>query len=384
MGKTSHAIRRSGVRLISMGSSHRDLQMVISQLKNVKNTFKAFSKAQHEAHHDLVTWSSTMENRAIKDSLMRMAELTSIWCDEVCEAFADQIKVFRQEFEAILDAEKALDQAKLNVEEVRGKEQKISKELRKMDPRDLSNTRDQEAKLRGATEQRLLAERNLEDQTEEVEVTKMIRVKKGILKYAEAHKTFGNKCDLIFSAAHRVASQIPDVEGESIKNIRYTGGSVTYEIVRALKEQFGFPEQSTARRRRNHRRGSSGVIIQEPPTSPSNTSVNGRTLSPGTQPDLNDEDPPPYWSLQPQPESNPFFDINPLGNEGDISPNAPQEPNIQAQMSMSSHNLRHRQRRHHSQLSIDRLHEIERRDEATGNQARMIPFLKRLSLGNRR
>jgi hypothetical protein len=326
-----------------------------------------------------------MENRAIKDTLMRMAELTSIWCDEICEAFADQIKVFRLEFEAILEAEKVLDQAKINVEEVKMKEQKISKELRKMDP-NVNNTRDQETKLRVATEQRLLAERNLEDQAEEIEVTKMIRVKKGMLKYAEAHKTLGSKCELIFSSGHRVASQIPDVVGESIKNIRYTGGSVTYEIVRSLKEQFGYPEQSTARRRRNHRRSSAGAISQEPPTTPSNASVNERTLSPVTHPEFNDEDPPPYWSLQPQQASNPFFETNPVEGERDFSPNAPQESNPSNPNLGSHDNPRNRGRRHQRQLSIERLHVTNGRDEVAENQPspRMMPFLKRLSLGNKK
>jgi hypothetical protein len=36
MDKASKALRRSGVRIKSIGSGHSDLQMVISQLKDVR------------------------------------------------------------------------------------------------------------------------------------------------------------------------------------------------------------------------------------------------------------------------------------------------------------------------------------------------------------
>ena len=40
MDKASKALRRSGVRIRSIGSGHGDLQMVIAQLKDVRTTGK--------------------------------------------------------------------------------------------------------------------------------------------------------------------------------------------------------------------------------------------------------------------------------------------------------------------------------------------------------
>ena len=40
MDKASKALRRSGVRIRSIGSGHSDLQMVIAQLKDVRTTGK--------------------------------------------------------------------------------------------------------------------------------------------------------------------------------------------------------------------------------------------------------------------------------------------------------------------------------------------------------
>ena len=40
MDKASKALRRSGVRIRSIGSGHGDLQMVIAQLKEVRATGK--------------------------------------------------------------------------------------------------------------------------------------------------------------------------------------------------------------------------------------------------------------------------------------------------------------------------------------------------------
>ena len=69
MDKASKAIRRSGVRIRSIGSGHSDLQMVISQMKDLRTASKAFTTAQSEAMQDLVKWSLKGENRAITDAL---------------------------------------------------------------------------------------------------------------------------------------------------------------------------------------------------------------------------------------------------------------------------------------------------------------------------
>ena len=114
MDKASKALRRSGVRIRSIGSGHGDLQMVIAQLKDVRTTgkvgklslftwdlqsiiqFKAFSIAQSSAMQDLVKWSLKDENRAIQDALTQVGELFSVWT-EVQRELNDHIKEFKHQ-----------------------------------------------------------------------------------------------------------------------------------------------------------------------------------------------------------------------------------------------------------------------------------------------
>jgi len=70
---------RSGVRLKSMSSGHQELNMVISQLRDVKSTAKAFATAQNTASQDMLKWSSSEENLAIQDTFLQLTELNALW-----------------------------------------------------------------------------------------------------------------------------------------------------------------------------------------------------------------------------------------------------------------------------------------------------------------
>ncbi|KAG7161231.1 hypothetical protein Hamer_G016285 [Homarus americanus] len=131
MDKASKAIRRSGVRLRSMSSGHGSLQMVISQLGEVRTSFKAFALAQATASEDLLSWSGgSHENRAIEETFTHLAELSLLW-SEVQRDFADHLKEYRTQYELILEGEKHITQARemLSVREQR--EGKLRKDLKK-------------------------------------------------------------------------------------------------------------------------------------------------------------------------------------------------------------------------------------------------------------
>lgn len=55
--------------------------MVISQLREVRTTFKAFVAAQVTLSEDLVKWSSTIENNSIHSTFLGLAELNSLWTE---------------------------------------------------------------------------------------------------------------------------------------------------------------------------------------------------------------------------------------------------------------------------------------------------------------
>jgi len=76
--------------LKSMGSGHQELNMVISQLQDVRSTAKAFATAQNTASQDMLKWSSSEENLAIRDTFVHLAELNALWT-EVQKDFTGEI-----------------------------------------------------------------------------------------------------------------------------------------------------------------------------------------------------------------------------------------------------------------------------------------------------
>jgi len=55
--------------------------MVISQLRDVRSTAKAFATAQNTASRDMLKWSSSEENHAIQETFVHLSELNSLWTD---------------------------------------------------------------------------------------------------------------------------------------------------------------------------------------------------------------------------------------------------------------------------------------------------------------
>ena len=55
--------------------------MIISQIREVRNTFKAFLAAQSALTEDLVKWSCRIDNEAIHQTFSYLAELTALWSD---------------------------------------------------------------------------------------------------------------------------------------------------------------------------------------------------------------------------------------------------------------------------------------------------------------
>lgn len=63
----------------------------------------------------------------------------------------------------------------------------------------------------------------MDDRLRENEAVKLIRVKASLLKLSESYLELANKCKVIFEAYSDVAHQLPDVHGQDLQDIRYTG-----------------------------------------------------------------------------------------------------------------------------------------------------------------
>ncbi|XP_023335571.1 uncharacterized protein LOC111706871 isoform X2 [Eurytemora carolleeae] len=238
MEKASKALRRSGVRIKSIGSGHSELQMVISQLKDVRVASKGFATAQSAAMQDLVKWSLKDENRAIQDALTQVGELFSIWT-EVQREFNDHMKEFRYQFEMILEGARQLDVARSTLLGAEQKETRIKKELKKAAKKATAEEiREMSGRLTEAEREKDIAQLEVVDRVREHEVVKLIRIKEGVFKVSEAYIDYAQKCEVIFGAQRDIALQLPDVTDRDIQDIKYTGSGATMQAVAKAKDKI--------------------------------------------------------------------------------------------------------------------------------------------------
>ncbi|XP_050702337.1 protein enabled homolog [Eriocheir sinensis] len=249
MDKASKAIRRSGVKLRSLSSGHGDLQMVISQLGEVRASFKAFALAQATAADDLLRWAGGgssgggggggggQENRAIEETFAHLAELSVLW-SEVQKDFADQLKEYRTQYELILEGEKHVTDARevLSLREQR--EGKLRRDLKRASKKaPVDEVCMLKEKLGQAERSRDLAHLDVVERTGENEAVKMIRVKEGLLRLSAAYCDLAHKCLVIFTAHRDIAAQLPDVHDRDLQGIKYTGAGSAMRCVQDAKER---------------------------------------------------------------------------------------------------------------------------------------------------
>jgi hypothetical protein len=77
-----------------MSSGYRELNMVISELRDVRSTAKAFAVAQNTATQDMLKWSLNEENTAIRDTFVQFSELSALWT-QVQKEFTGEITCVR-------------------------------------------------------------------------------------------------------------------------------------------------------------------------------------------------------------------------------------------------------------------------------------------------
>lgn len=237
MDKASKAIRRSGVRLKSMSGGHGALQMVISQLGEVRTSLKAFTQAQATASEDTMRWAAAHENRAIAETFSHLAELSLVWTD-VQRDFAERLKEYRSQYELVLEGEKHVTLARETLASREQREAKLRKELKKAGKKaPAEEIRLLREKLSQAERSRDLSHLEVMERVAENEAVKMIRVKEGLLKVGAAYCELAQKCLMIFTAHMNVASELPDVHDRDLHDVKYTGAGAAKKFVQQAKEQ---------------------------------------------------------------------------------------------------------------------------------------------------
>ncbi|WAR02359.1 hypothetical protein MAR_008917 [Mya arenaria] len=203
MDKASRALRRSGAKLMSLGTAHGALNILLADLKEVKMGAKTFMEAQHQAAQDMMKWAVTEENRAVKDVISNIADLYLMWTD-VQKNFMGYLKEYRQVFEMVLEGEKHVAQARDN-------HRASSSELRLL-----------ESRVEMAIQSKNLADVEVSERIRENEAVKLIRLKEGLLKMSDSYIEMAYKANIIFGAQKNVALQLPDVHGQELEHIQYS------------------------------------------------------------------------------------------------------------------------------------------------------------------
>ena len=82
MDRVSRGVRRGGVKIMSglTGGNHSDLNMLISEIKDVRSAAKTFMTAQNSSAQHLLKWGSN-ENRAIQDVSSQLCEINTTWTE---------------------------------------------------------------------------------------------------------------------------------------------------------------------------------------------------------------------------------------------------------------------------------------------------------------
>lgn len=234
MDKATRVIRRSGVKLLSLGVGHSDLNVLVSDIKDIKSCARAFMNAQQIAAQDMTRWAVHQENRAIQDVITNIADLFALWTD-VQKTFINSLKEYRLMYERILEGEKQVCQAKENLEYFQEKELKIKKDMNKVSKRaSPSELRILQSKVEQAESGRELAEHEVRERVRENEAVKLIRLKEGLLKMSGSYLELITQGNTIFTAQRHVAIQLPDVHGQDPET-QYTGIGTTRYITEKAK-----------------------------------------------------------------------------------------------------------------------------------------------------
>ncbi|RUS77157.1 hypothetical protein EGW08_015080 [Elysia chlorotica] len=235
MDKAARAVRRSSAKLL--GGGHADLHLLLSEVKDMRNTAKAYTNAQNAVAQDLLKWAVHEDNRALQDVVNQLAELNLLWT-EVQHEFGEHIKDYRHMFEMVLEGEKQVSHSKNNFVTCEQREMKIRKELKKAFKKaSSSEIQLLEGKLCQAERAKDLAQLEVTDRVRENEAVKLIRLKEGLMKLSQAFSDLGRKCVMVFDTQQDIVQQLPDVLDQDLEDMKYTGSGITRFKVQQAKEK---------------------------------------------------------------------------------------------------------------------------------------------------
>uniref|UniRef100_A0A0A9WTA8 Uncharacterized protein n=2 Tax=Lygus hesperus TaxID=30085 RepID=A0A0A9WTA8_LYGHE len=241
MDKANQALRRSSIRLRSLNSGHGDLNMIISDLKDVRAACKKYTNAQKLAWDDMSKWAAREKNMALQETFHYLSELGDLWY-EVQREFIGGIKRLQQYFELILESETHLDKSRAYLTACERTELKIRKDFDKLNNRNAGDHNVVEE--RKVLNERLVhaaasisaAQLEVTNKTMENESIKIVKVKEGMSDFSEGFLDLAYKNSIIFSAQVKVVDCIPDARTAQIEDLKYSGSEISRKAVAKAKD----------------------------------------------------------------------------------------------------------------------------------------------------
>lgn len=270
-----NALRRRSVKLMSLSAGYGDLNMLVSQLKNTRQTAKNFADAQAAVVGDLVKWASHEKNEAIRDVANHILTLNSLWT-ETQYTFSERLKDFRCQFDAVLDGEKQVNIAKSNVGACEKREASLRKDIKKLSKKGSNeDLRHLQNKLAQTERAKDLAKIDYSEKMKETESLKLIRFRQGLLRLSEAYEEMGNKCAVIFSTQKDICLQIPNVNSSDSETMSYAGYIATKDLVLCAQQQVMQyrSESNVSQSNSMHQELPVHVVSPPPPYNPGCASV---------------------------------------------------------------------------------------------------------------
>ncbi|XP_011406753.1 PREDICTED: uncharacterized protein LOC105314343 [Amphimedon queenslandica] len=231
--KAGAALRRSGVRIRSLGTGHTSLNLIISELSSVRQTLKDSISAQQRASNAQFKWGQDEDSPAIRDVLAKIAEVDAMWIEAQKEYLA-ALKDYKRTYEHILESERKLDAAKKQLANYEDKERKYEKELSK-GSKDPEHAR---RKLKTYKDAKSLAESEVIGQEKETVAVKLMSVKTGLLDHSREWSNLARVCSQFAECHKNLALLIPEVSPQTDKPASYTGGQESRAILRDLRSSL--------------------------------------------------------------------------------------------------------------------------------------------------
>ncbi|KAF6215827.1 hypothetical protein GE061_000162 [Apolygus lucorum] len=243
MDKANQALRRSSIRLRSLNSGHGDLNMVISDLKDVRAACKKYTNAQKLAWDDMSKWAAREKNMALQETFHYLSELGDLWY-EVQREFIGGIKRLQQYFELILESETHLDKSRAYLTACERTELKIRKDFDKLNNRTSGDHNFMEERkvlnerLAHATASISAAQLEVTNKTLENESIKVVKVKEGMSEFSEGFLDLAYKNTMIFTAQVKVVECIPDARNAQLEDLKFTGSEISRKAVAKAKDDI--------------------------------------------------------------------------------------------------------------------------------------------------